>query len=209
MVGLYPLIRPEDVSVSRAAVGDLLAARVPWLQLRGGTAREQLGAVEVLRGPAADAGTTLVINDRSDIAATAGVGVHVGQSDLPPAACRALLGPGRTIGFSTHDEDEVDRAGEDAAIDYVAFGPIFATGSKADARSAVGVERLRGVVATMRSRRPHLPVVAIGGIGVDRAAEVLGAGVDAVAAIGALRDSSGRLDRARIAEMIAACRVVA
>lgn len=206
MVGLYPLVEPRDVRDDRDAVADLLAARVPWIQLRGGTARELLAAASALISPARDAGTVLIVNDRADVARAAGTGVHVGQDDLPPAACRVLLGTKACIGFSTHEEGEVEAAAADSAIDYLAFGPVFATGSKPDARPTVGLDRLRAMVGIVRARRPGLPVVAIGGIDADRAAEVLAAGVDAVAAIAAIRGADGRLDRSRIAAMIAVCR---
>ncbi|MFQ5926563.1 MAG: thiamine phosphate synthase, partial [Terriglobia bacterium] len=120
----------------------------------------------------------VVVNDRADVAWLAGAaGVHLGQQDLPVAAARALLGPERLIGVSTHTFTQVEAA--DATLaDYVAFGPIFPTGTKVDAEPTVGLERLREIRA-----RVQKPLVAIGGITPANAAQVLAAGADAVAVI--------------------------
>jgi thiamine-phosphate pyrophosphorylase len=124
--------------------------------------------------------TTLLINDRADVAQLAGAaGVHLGGRDLPPRAARSLLGPEKIIGFSTHTESEVAEAAG-WPVDYIAFGPIFPTQSKAEAEAAVGRESLRRARA-----RTTKPLVAIGGITPANAAEVLAAGADSVAVIGA------------------------
>jgi thiamine-phosphate pyrophosphorylase len=107
--------------------------------------------------------------------------VHLGQDDLPPAAARAILGPDKVIGFSSHNLDQVDAAIREGGIDYLAFGPIFATASKRDPDPLQGLAAL----AAARARCP-LPLVAIGGITQATLAEVLAAGADAVALIGAI-----------------------
>lgn len=203
MAGLYPLIRPEDVTESREAVMDLLGGGVPWLQVRGGTPRAILAAVSAIAEPAREAGTSIIVNDRADIARVLGVGVHVGQHDLPPSHCRDLLGMGPDIGLSTHTIREAEKGLAEPAITYLAFGPIRPTGSKPDARPAVGLDALRAVTGMAGRMRPGLRVVAIGGIDEEQMPGILAAGSSA-AVIGALRDRGGRLDRGRVASMLAA-----
>ncbi len=121
----------------------------------------------------------LIVNDRADVVLLAGAaGVHVGQADLPPAAARQLLGPDRIVGLSTHTVEQVDAANL-APVDYVAFGPVFATMTKADHEAAVGYEGLREA-----RRRTTRPLVAIGGITPENAAQVIEAGADSIAVIG-------------------------
>jgi len=128
------------------------------------------------------AGAQLIINDRADVAQLVGAaGVHLGQEDLPPAAARDILGPRAVIGFSTHNLAQVDAAIAAGAIDYLAYGPVFATTNKRDPDPVQGVAAVRDV----RARCP-LPLVAIGGITAATLDEVLNAGADAVAVIGAI-----------------------
>jgi thiamine-phosphate pyrophosphorylase len=138
------------------------------------------------------------VNDRVDLAAASGAhGVHLGQTDLPVREARALLGPGRLIGVSVEDAAQAARAEADGA-DYLGVGPIYATGSKADAGPAVGTEQL------IRLRRAtRLPLVAIGGITRDRVAATLAAGAAAVAVIGAVAAAPDPETAAR--ELAAAC----
>jgi thiamine-phosphate pyrophosphorylase len=124
---------------------------------------------------------TRIMNDRADLAVLAGWdGVHVGQGDLPVDAVRRVLGPGGFVGVSTHNEEQV-RAAVLARPDYVAVGPVFATSSKANAEPVVGLELVRRARATT-----ELPIVAIGGITLGNARDVIGAGADAVVVIGGL-----------------------
>ena len=106
-------------------------------------------------------------------------GAHVGQDDLPPAAARALLGPHAIIGLSITDERQL--AMLDGSVDYVGLGPLFPTGTKADAAPALGEEKF----AAFRRRLP-LPVVAIGGITIANAARAIAAGADGVAVVSAI-----------------------
>ncbi|MGH9371655.1 MAG: thiamine phosphate synthase [Vicinamibacterales bacterium] len=136
---------------------------------------------------------TVVVNDRPDIARMAGAGgVHVGHDDLPPDAVRALFGPG-LIGLSTHDERQVDEALA-APIDYLAVGPIFETGTKDTGYGARGLRLVH--YASGRGK----PVVAIGGIDLERAPEVIRAGASAVAVISdLLRENPEHRTRAYLA----------
>jgi thiamine-phosphate pyrophosphorylase len=126
-------------------------------------------------------GIRFVVNDRVDVALeVAADGVHLGQEDLSYPEARKLLGPEKIIGITVHDVEEA-RAAEAAGADYLGVSPIFATGTKADAGAPAGVQ----LVAEIR-RRVHLPLVAIGGITLDNAPLVIGAGADAVCAIAAV-----------------------
>jgi thiamine-phosphate pyrophosphorylase len=108
-----------------------------------------------------------------------GAGLHVGQDDLPPASARRLLGPAPTLGFSTHNADQLrDAESSGVQIDYLALGPLFATSSKQNPDPVVGPARL-SEWRPLTSR----PLVAIGGITRANAREVLIAGADSVAVI--------------------------
>ncbi|OGL05198.1 MAG: thiamine-phosphate diphosphorylase [Candidatus Rokubacteria bacterium RIFCSPLOWO2_02_FULL_71_18] len=126
------------------------------------------------------AGVTIIVNDRVDLALAAGAdGVHLGQDDLPPRAARPLLRPGMILGRSTHSLAEARQARDDGA-DYIAVGSMFATATKPDFR-LVGPELVRRI-------RPEttLPLIGIGGITPENAGEVIRAGADGVAVISAV-----------------------
>jgi thiamine-phosphate pyrophosphorylase len=120
----------------------------------------------------------LLVNDRADVALAAGCdGVHLPARGLDVASARALLGPGRIIGVSTHSRDEAVAAAR-AGADYVVFGPIWATPGKAP---PIGLDALAEVV---RACAP-IPVFALGGVDAARAPAVLAVGAR-VACIGAV-----------------------
>jgi thiamine-phosphate pyrophosphorylase len=121
---------------------------------------------------------SLVVNDRPDIAVLAGAaGVHVGQEDLDPDQARTIVGEEMWVGTSTHNLDQFRRAAATSA-DYIAVGPIFPTTSKANPDPVVGLELIRQV-----RQLTEKPIVAIGGITLERAASVIAAGADSVAVI--------------------------
>ncbi len=123
-------------------------------------------------------GCLLIINDRVDIArAIDADGVHVGQGDMPLAATRKVLGREKIIGVSTHDPQQALAAAHGGA-DYIGFGPLFGTTTKATGYTARGLAQLRQV-----RRLVSLPIIAIGGITAARAPSALEAGADAVAMI--------------------------
>jgi thiamine-phosphate pyrophosphorylase len=123
----------------------------------------------------------IIINDRVDIAmALDAAGVHLGQSDMPVEAARRLL-PTSIIGISTHDLAQVELAAQ-LPVDYVAFGPVFATFTKTDREPVVGLDLLRQAKQIVG----NLPLIAIGGITADNCLEVLKEGPDSVAVISAL-----------------------
>lgn len=126
-------------------------------------------------------GILLIVNDRCDLALSAGAsGVHLGQEDLPPHMARELLGPQGIIGYSTHSLTQI-RAASALPIQYVGFGPVYSTTTKQDASPTVGLRAL-----SRACRSLPLPVVAIGGIGLRQIVDVLDAGAASVAVISAL-----------------------
>ena len=122
----------------------------------------------------------LIVNDRADYAGLLRAGVHLGQDDLVPADARTVIGSEPIVGFSTHNPGQMCAA-QSEPVDYVAFGPVFTTGSKERPDPTVGIEGLRTVHAVNSK-----PLVAIGGITRDNAALCWGAGAGSVAVIGDL-----------------------
>jgi thiamine-phosphate pyrophosphorylase len=172
MRGLYAIVDVTtltrlDLSVTDVASA-LVAARPAALQLRAKdlAPSETLQLLRALHPICRTAGVPLFANDRADLAALAGCeGVHVGQEDMPIATIRRIA-PALLIGVSTHSAEQVRRALADRP-DYIALGPIFETSSKARPDPVVGIETLRAVAAVC-----PVPLVAIGGIDLARAAEV-------------------------------------
>jgi thiamine-phosphate pyrophosphorylase len=129
-------------------------------------------------------GATVIVNDRSDIAALShAAGVHVGQDDLTPDQVVQVIGSDAIIGLSTHTPSQVAEAME-LPISYLAMGPVFATSTKATGYDAVGPTAVARAAAAARSR--GLPVVAIGGITLETAPTLIAAGAASVAVIGDL-----------------------
>lgn len=126
------------------------------------------------------AGALVIVNDRADIARLAAAGgVHVGQDDVPPAGVRVVVGDRAIVGLSTHTMPQLSDALAQP-IDYVAVGPVFATATKDTGRPVIGLGHVAAAALAAGSRAP---VVAIGGITLDRAAGVVEAGASAVAVI--------------------------
>jgi len=128
-----------------------------------------LRACEDIVAQAHAAGAIVLINDRADIAEASNAdGVHIGQDDLPPTAVRRILGGTAIVGFSTHSADQVRMAAR-LAVDYVAVGPVFGTPTKTAAGDAVGTDLVASAAAILRDAGDPRPVVAIGGITLERA----------------------------------------
>jgi thiamine-phosphate pyrophosphorylase len=180
--------RLEEVSEA------LLAAGVRLFQYRDkrGSSREMFEAVCALIPMIREQGGLLIVNDRADVALVAGAdGVHLGQDDLPPDLARRVLKPGQYLGYSTHNVQQLRQADASPA-DYLAYGPIFPTASKEAPDPTVGLDGLaRARQATAK------PLVAIGGITVDNARQVIENGADSVAVISALLDAPDPGARAR------------
>ncbi len=167
-----------------AAVAEMAEAGVRWIQVRakGLPDAELYRLVEACCRRLEGSGAALWVNDRPDVAALLPVaGVHVGQDDLPPWAARRAVGEEVWIGRSTHGAGQLAAADGDPEVDVVALGPIFPTRGKRRPDPVVGLEAL----ARCR-RRTRKPLVAIGGIDADNVAEVLAAGADSAAVLGAV-----------------------
>jgi thiamine-phosphate pyrophosphorylase len=193
---LYPIV---DAGVLRRHgldatqfVEELKAAGMGLLQYRDKTGgpQEVLRAASAIRAVFAGCGCRLILNDRADLAVLAEWdGVHVGQGDLSPEDARRVIGAGRWVGVSTHTDDQVRLAGESCA-DYVAVGPVFATGTKLDAEPVIGLEGVRRARALTGK-----PLVAIGGITRGNARSVIDAGADSVAVISALLNDAEPVEK--------------
>jgi thiamine-phosphate pyrophosphorylase len=182
---LYAIIDPAQAEGRPSAeiAAQLIAAGVRLIQIRDKHAAsgELYSSAERIAELVHGAGGVLVVNDRADVArAMDADGVHLGQDDLPVESARALVGPGKMIGYSTHVLEQV-REAEQSSADYIAFGPVFATRSKANPDRVVGLEGLREARKLTRK-----PLVAIGGITLENARAVIDAGADSVAVIRAL-----------------------
>jgi thiamine-phosphate pyrophosphorylase len=141
-----------------------------------------------------------IVNDRADIALLVKAkGVHVGQQDLGVEEARAIVWPDSWVGVSTHSLEQLDAADKTSA-NYIAFGPIFPTSSKENLDPVVGLELLRE--ARQHTRKP---LVAIGGITLERAAETFRAGADSLAVARDLMASKDATARARLFLKEAAC----
>ncbi|HLH16090.1 MAG TPA: thiamine phosphate synthase [Bryobacteraceae bacterium] len=169
-------IRPETAAAAWIEGG----AGILQLRHKGHWSRDILDTAKAVARLCREAGTELIINDRADFALLLEAGLHVGQDDLAPRDARNLIGGAAILGFSSHSARQLcEAAGE--PVDYVALGPIFATASKRNPDPVLGVEEVRRC-------RPLLekPLVAIGGITLANALEVLRAGADSLAVIAGL-----------------------
>jgi thiamine-phosphate pyrophosphorylase len=178
---LYAILDPDFTSHPLLPlVQSLVNAGVRLMQLRD--KRSPAGRIyeqaRDLTDVLASRGARFIVNDRADIAAMVGAGgVHVGQDDLPVEDARRLCGPAGWVGVSTHNIEQL-RAADRTSADYIAVGPIFPTGAKENPDPVVGVDFVR--VARQITRKP---LVAIGGITIDSAADVFRAGADSLAII--------------------------
>jgi thiamine-phosphate pyrophosphorylase len=178
---LYAILDPTLLTSSELDMAEALAGSgVELIQYRNKTAssRQFFEISRQLSSALGPRGVRLIVNDRPDIALLAGAGgVHVGQDDLSVEDTRAITGPDRWVGVSTHTLEQLAAADRTSA-DYIAFGPIFPTATKKNPDPVVGMEIL-GKARQMTKK----PLVAIGGITIERAAEVYRAGADSLAVI--------------------------
>ena len=179
---LYPIVDASCFSSPQLlfdAAEELANAGVAIIQYRNKSAdaRTILSQARKLKsriGPRAK----LIMNDRADLCLAADFdGVHLGQDDLSPERARRIIGPNRLLGVSTHNPEQVAEADRTAA-DYIAIGPVFATGSKLNPDPVIGIAGVR------RARElTHKPLVAIGGITRQNCSSVIAAGADSIAVI--------------------------
>lgn len=189
---LYAILDPSLAGQPIPQLAEsLVQAGVELIQLRDkrNTPRAVLRRAQELAAQFASSGVRLIVNDRPDIAALSGAGgVHVGQLDLPVEAARLLCGTPRWVGVSTHNLDQL-RDADRTSADYIAVGPVFPTGTKEHPDPVVGLDFIRA--ARQMTRKP---LVAIGGITVESAADVFRAGADSIAVV---RDLLAAPDPAR------------
>ena len=187
---LYAIVdRGPNLSFPEAQqyVAELVRGGVTLLQYRNksGDAAEMLSEARELKRIADKSvqhEITIIMNDRADLCVAAGLdGVHVGQDDISVRGARAMCAVPKLVGVSTHNLSQMEEADQTSA-DYIAFGPVFATASKANPDPVVGLEGLRAARAKTKK-----PLVAIGGITLANCKEAIEAGADAVAVISALR----------------------
>ena len=183
--GLYVILDPSMITRRSLVDGlkEVAAAGARLFQYRDkhASGREAYRIATELRDAAADAGALFVVNDRCDLALAVGAdGVHLGQQDLPVRLARAIMGADKLIGLSTHTAAQVTEATAQGA-DYIGFGPIFATGTKANHEPVVGIDGLRQVRALTT-----LPIFAIGGVTVETAESLIDTGADGLAVISAI-----------------------
>lgn len=189
--GLPPLTAIVDAGLAARrgwTVPDLAAAF-----LDGGARLLQLRAPGVASGAlerwcdavaarAAGCGAAVVVNDRADVARLCGAaGVHLGQTDLPVEAARRVVGESALVGLSTHTDEQL-RDALRRPLSYVAVGPVWATRTKDTGHRPLGLPRLRRAAGLAAGT----PVVAIGGVTLERAPRALAAGAASVAVIGDL-----------------------
>lgn len=185
---VYPIIDTAHLArlgVSVTALAESISAadhiRIAQYRHKGHFTRERFGEATEVCGILHRTKTLLVINDRADIAmALRADGLHIGQDDLPLSEVRRLIGESMLLGYSTHNSAQLSHE-ECQLADYVAIGPVFATGSKANPDPVVGLD---GVAEARRLIAK--PLVAIGGITLGNAADVLASGADCVATISGL-----------------------
>lgn len=142
-----------------------------------------LAAVEAIRPVAQARGVAVILNDRPDLAKRSGCdGVHLGQSDMPLAEARRVMGPDAMIGITCHDSRELAMDAAEAGADYVAFGAFYPTTTKAT------THRPDPEILMIWQETVEVPCVAIGGITVETAGGLARAGADFVAVSGAVWD---------------------
>ena len=180
------LVTDRTLSLGRSTVEVVRAAirgGVSCVQLRekGCSTREFMDEARLLKALLAGTGVPLFINDRLDVALAVGAdGVHLGQNDLAIADARRLVGNRMIIGISAESVADAVRAEAEGA-DYIGASPVFTTPTKTDTASPLGLDGLRAIRRAVR-----LPLVAIGGIDADNAAQVLRAGADGLAVVSAI-----------------------
>ena len=146
-----------------------------------GTTRELVATAQAMQSVCDAHKVPLIVNDRADIALAVGAtGTHFGQDDMPVSIGRRILPAETIIGASARTEEKILEAITEGA-DYIGFGPIYGTTSKADAETAKGLERLRWMCDIAAC-----PVIAIGGIGIKTAGDVIRAGAHGIAVISAV-----------------------
>lgn len=176
----YYFITDSDLSLkgNESDIKAALGAGSVIIQYRKKKASAKEMLVEATRLKALCDGALFIVNDRIDIALACGAGgVHIGQDDMPCRVARKLLGNDKIIGVTVRSVSEAKEAVQ-AGADYIAVAPVYPTGTKLDAGEPVGLKLISEL-----KKAVNVPVVAIGGIKLANAPEVIAAGADAICAI--------------------------
>ncbi|QNI34631.1 thiamine phosphate synthase [Alloacidobacterium dinghuense] len=184
---LYPILDAsflpdfERGAYLMRVVCELEEAGVTLLQYRNKHSVEEIPHDALIMRGGATSAVRLIMNDHPELAVDAGFnGVHVGQTDVAPLEARKVVGPERIVGVSTHNRAQLEAA-DKMPVDYIAFGPVFTTASKANPDPVVGLDGVSEVRSLTKK-----PLVAIGGITLENARSVLDAGANSVAVISAI-----------------------
>ncbi len=183
---IYPILDSESleargISMETGAAAFLEGgASILQIRRKGHWSRRVFESARDVARLCREAGVQLIVNDRADFALLLEAGLHVGQDDLAPGDARKLIGPAAMLGFSSHNAEQLCAAAAEP-VDYVALGPVFATGSKRNPDPVVGIEAVRRCRALLSK-----PLVAIGGITLANALDVFRAGADSAAVIAGL-----------------------
>jgi thiamine-phosphate pyrophosphorylase len=171
--------RFSHIELTRLAIAG--GADTIQFRQKSGSTREMIEVARDMKLLCKEAGMMFIVNDRLDVAIAAGAdGVHLGQADFPIPMGRELLGEGRIIGGSAATIEEARKCLSEGA-DYVGFGPVYPTASKDDAGPISGIDTLKQVVHTI-----SIPIIAIGGVGVENIPDVMKTGAHGIAVISAV-----------------------
>lgn len=195
-ISLY-LVTDRQLSLGRDLewiVEEAVQGGVTMVQLREKefTTREFIRLAASLKQRLSSYSVPLIINDRLDVVlASDADGIHIGQSDIPYELVRKLLGPGKIIGLSVENMEQVSLA-NNLEIDYIGISPVFSTATKTDTAQPFG---LKGIAKVMDITR-H-PAVAIGGINSENASSVIGAGANGIAVVSAICSANSPKEASR------------
>ena len=183
---LYALIDPAVpggrtlIELTRRIAG---SATLVQLRDKHASTRVMVEEARALRAVLEPNNIPLLVNDRVDVALAAEAdGVHIGQDDMAPDDARLLLGRSAIIGLSIKTVEQA----KVAPLDFLDYGGVYRTTSKASTAAPIGIDGLRAIVQIIRARDPHYPICAIAGINSGNVADVIAAGADGVAVISAL-----------------------
>ena len=188
--GLYLILTEPSMGYEEMALM-AISAGVAVIQLRNKTddSATIISYAQKIREITSGTRTLFIVNDRPDIAlAVQADGVHLGRGDIPARLARKILGDDMIIGLSTHNAGQVAKA-QDLPVDYIGFGPVFATTSKQDPDPITGIKALQKAISCSR-----MPVVAIGGITQDNIGELAGKGCNNIALINEVATAKNPLE---------------
>jgi thiamine-phosphate pyrophosphorylase len=183
--GFYSIIDTDLLGDDAlATTATILESGGKWIQLRAKSmsAAAMAALAGAMRELCDEFQAKLIVNDRVDVCMAAKAhGVHLGHTDLDPADARRLLGAPSIIGQSTHSPAQAREAESRGIVDYIGVGPVFPTPTKKDTQPPLGTSLLQLICTEV-----SLPVVAIGGIGLENCPSIRECGASAVAMISAV-----------------------